>query len=257
MNLMKDPLYQKGLQEKNLERTGWSTPFENPEILDKARQTHLRNHGKENPFSTEEVKNMIKQTNIERYGYENVSHNSQVKLKKEKTLLKNYGVRNPQQSSTIRKKTQETCLLKYGTIYPLQNSEIARKTFQHGVQKRNYILPSGKMVKLAGYEAFVLDELLQTGLQERDFDFQFEKLTPVWYLDPSGKKRRYYPDFFVPRLNWIIEVKSIYTYEKERATNLAKFRECRAQGFAFNLLIRYPRQKLVLLQVSRPQNDTR
>lgn len=256
MSLMKDMKFQEKIQQENLEKRGWSTPFKSREILARARQTCQKRYGEENPFAVEKVQEAIRETNQIRYGCDNPSQNENVKRKKEETWLQNYGVRNPMQSKEVRDKGRATCLVKYGATHPLQNAEVARRVFIHGVQKRGYLLPSGKQVKLAGYEALVLDELLQAGLSEDDFDFSFEQLPAIIYLDPkTQKERRYYPDFFVPRLNWIIEVKSDYTYKRERATNIAKFKACRAKGYAFNLLIRDPRPELVLLQVSHPLND--
>jgi hypothetical protein len=256
MSLMKGMKFQKRLQKENKEKRGWSTPFESKEILAQARRTCQERYGVENPFAVESIQETIRGTNQIRYGCDNPSQNKDVQHKKEETWLRNLGVRNPKQSKEVREKGEVTCMLRYGARHPLQNAEIARRVFIHGVQKRGYILPSGKLVKLAGYEALVLDELLQTGFAEEDFDFAFKQLPAILYQDPkTQRERRYYPDFFVPRLNWIIEVKSDYTYRRERATNIAKYKACRAKGYAFNLLIRDPRPGLVLLQVSRPPND--
>ncbi len=256
MSLMIEPEFQTRIQKINLEKHGWATPFENSDILARARQTCKERYGVENPFAAPEVKETIRQTNLIRYGCENPFQNELIKKKSQKTWQHNYGVSNPQQSKLIRRQSEETCLEKYGTRYPLQNAEVARRAFQRGAQKRGYTLPSGRSVKLAGYESLVLDEFLQTGMVEGDFDFGLHMLPAIFYWDPKlQKRRRYYPDFFVPKWNWIIEVKSKYTYQHERTTNLAKFRACRQQGYAYSLIIRKPSPKLVLLRVSHPHSE--
>jgi hypothetical protein len=122
-------------------------------------------------------------------------------------------------------------------------------------KKRRFVLPSGKEISLLGYEAGVLDELLLQGMKESDFDFSQTSLPPIFYEDTSGKSHRYYPDFYVPRMNWIIEVKSEYIYQLEKEENLLKRHRCKELGYAFNLILRRSRKKLVLLQELRPQND--
>lgn len=56
-------------------------------------------------------------------------------------------------------------------------------------------------------------------------------------LDFEGKKRRYYPDIFIPHQNRIIEVKSKYTFEKDKEKNLLKSLACKKLGFNFEFRI--------------------
>jgi type III secretory pathway component EscU len=52
------------------------------------------------------------------------------------------------------------------------------------------------------------------------------------------KKRRYYPDFYIPKENLIIEVKSQWTLELHKDKNQAKFQAVKEAGFNFRLEIR-------------------
>lgn len=246
---MADPTYQAKIHAKNLADYGFATPLERSEVRDRAKQTLRQKHGVENPFALAAVQEQIRQTNLARYGKVNPSQVEAVQRKKERTTMQNHGVKNPQQSAKVKRRTETTCLKRYGSRFPMQNHTIAHRAFLAGVQRKKYLLPSGKAVALAGYEAQVLDELLQNGFRESDFDFGLSKLPAIFYHDPtSGKRRRYFPDFYVPRLNWIIEVKSPYTYRRERCTNLTKIKACRTLGYTANLLIRFPRRKLSLLK---------
>jgi len=52
------------------------------------------------------------------------------------------------------------------------------------------------------------------------------------------KKHRYYPDFYIPNENKIIEVKSEYTLNRELERNHIKFEATKLMGFNFVLEIR-------------------
>ena len=252
--LMKTHEYQQNLQENNLKRTGYATPFENPEIRAKAVGTVIGRYGVANPFSATSVKARIKATNLERYGVENPSGNREIKQKKMDTCEKNFGVTNPRKSSTLREKARKTNLVKYGFAHPMQNRNIAYKSLKHGLQRREFQLPSSATVFLSGYEPYVLDELLRTGLQESDFDFSLSKFPSFTYTNENGNPSKYIPDFFVPRLNWIIEVKSTYTFTLEKARNLAKYHAIRAAGYTMNFIVRQARGKLSLLTELPPRS---
>ena len=49
------------------------------------------------------------------------------------------------------------------------------------------------------------------------------------------KKHRYFPDFYIPKDNLIIEVKSTFTYNKELEKNLLKEQCVKDAGFKYKL----------------------
>lgn len=49
--------------------------------------------------------------------------------------------------------------------------------------------------------------------------------------------RVYYPDFFLPEYNLIVEIKSTYTFEKYLNKNTAKKEKCIELGFNFIFII--------------------
>ena len=53
----------------------------------------------------------------------------------------------------------------------------------------------------------------------------------------DGKNRKYFPDFFIKKLNLVIEIKSTYTYECEKDQNEAKKEATINNGFNFKFLI--------------------
>lgn len=82
-------------------------------------------------------------------------------------------------------------------------------------------MPSGKLIKIQGYEHFALDILLKTK-SENDIETYVRNMPKIWYIGEDGKKHRYYPDIFIKSENKFIEVKSTYTFEQEKNKNLLK-----------------------------------
>lgn len=66
----------------------------------------------------------------------------------------------------------------------------------------------------------------------------------VWY-DDNNVKRMYYPDIFVPSHNLLIEVKSVFTFEKTIVTTFAKQAASKAAGFDHIIMIFDSKQNFV------------
>ena len=47
----------------------------------------------------------------------------------------------------------------------------------------------------------------------------------------------YYPDYYLPEYNLIVEIKSDYTYKKELDKNICKRKSCVEQGYNFIFII--------------------
>ena len=118
------------------------------------------------------------------------------------------------------------------------NWVINRITKTHGIYK-DYILPSGKIVKLQGYEPKALTELL-TIYRENDIIIGVKDINgnigKINYMY-ENIEHRYYPDFYIKSTNTIIEVKSQWTYDKWKEKNELKKMACLKAGFDFKFII--------------------
>jgi CRISPR/Cas system CMR-associated protein Cmr5 small subunit len=94
----------------------------------------------------------------------------------------------------------------------MQSTEIADKSSQNAYKSYDYQLPSGKIIRLQGYEKFAVDFLLSKGHEETDIITARGEVPTIWYKD-GNKNRRYFIDIFIPSKKLGIEVKSTYTYE--------------------------------------------
>ena len=70
----------------------------------------------------------------------------------------------------------------------------------------------------------------------------------IWYMF-TGKKRRYFPDFYIPKDNLVIEVKSRYTYKRSRIQNIIKALNTRKHGFKYETWIVDPSKSCVTINI--------
>jgi hypothetical protein len=236
---VENPFQSKEIKEKikqtNLKNLGVEYATQSEKTKEKAKQTNLRIYGAEYHTQTETGKEKVRQSNIKNHGVANVFQSEEIKEKNKQTHIKNYGVANVFQSKEIKDKIKKGFLDTYGVEYPQQVPEIFEKNQKSSLKLKPYTFPSGKEVKIQGYENHALDKLLQT-YQEEDLTIGVSLVPKIIYTH-EGKTKRYYPDIYIPKDNLIIEVKSTYTLKRELEKNLAKRRACIGQGYDFKFWI--------------------
>jgi hypothetical protein len=213
-NAAKTSGVQQRMKETTLERHGVENAFQSKTLMEKAKETNLILRGVENASQCPVVKEKIKQTNLELRGVEYPGQCPQVKEKIKETNLERIGVENPFQAPDFTAKSEKTCMEKYNVRHSSQNETIRLKTLKSGFRQKKFEMPSGRVVKLQGYEPFALRDLLKL-YDETQIRVDSEGSMPnIMYDTPDGKSHRYYPDIFIPHENKIIEVKSRYTAGK-------------------------------------------
>lgn len=108
-----------------------------------------------------------------------------------------------------------------------------------GYKLHECILPSGKKVKLQGYEKYGLSILLEhfdeSDIHIRDGDIR-SQIGKIEYIH-EDKTHRYFPDFYIKSINTIIEVKSKWTMQKDYIKNIKKKQRCLDLGINFQFWI--------------------
>ena len=198
--------------------------------LEKYKATCFKKYGVENPFQSEYVKDKSKSTWLEKYGVEHPSKSKEIKLKKVNTCLEIYGVEYQFQSEDVKDKSKSTWLKKYGVENPCQNSDIFEKRLKASYSKKNYTLPSGKIVLVQGYEPYALDELIKL-TNEDDIKVGAANVPEIWYNDEIGKKHRYYVDVFILSQNKCIEVKGINLMKLDKNIIFIKQKAVKDAGY--------------------------
>jgi len=231
-----DEVYTNLEQNKqtNLERYGASTPFGNREVWKKGRETKLERYGDENYNNRDQYK----ETCFEKYGVGCALESNYIREKIKQTNLERYGVEYPLQSNYIREKIKQTNLERYGVYnyvqYPLflEKNQSGYKYSWH-----SYTLPSGMIIKLQGYEPNAMDMLLLK-YKENDILYKKSEVPEIWYLkSETNTWHRYFCDFYIPKDNLIVEVKSKYTYDVDKQVNLDKQKACLYLGYDFKFMI--------------------
>lgn len=110
--------------------------------------------------------------------------------------------------------------------------EIARKVFEGSHKCKTYTFPSGREVRIRGYEPFALDSLLKK-YPERDLIVEVGEMPEFYYVDNAGKRHRYYPDIYIKSENKIVEVKSDYTITQNKEINVLKYKSVVDSGCSY------------------------
>ena len=182
------------------------TEEQKQERINKQIETQLERYDVEWYPMTDECKIRTKQTKLERYDNENYN--------------------NPE-------KGKQTCLERYGVEY---YSQYTYKNNKSMYQWHDYQLPSGKWIKLQGYEHIGL-EILLNYYTEEEILYENKDMPEIWYRWNDNSWHRYFPDFYAPKDNLVIEVKSDYTYKVDLEKNLLKEEATKCLGYNFEFYV--------------------
>lgn len=102
-------------------------------------------------------------------------------------------------------------------------------------KSKQYTLPSGDIINLQGYEPQFLDYVFENNIyKEEDFDFSTKRISYKF----EGKFHYYFPDFYIPKDNLIIEVKSSYILKIQGENkNKAKRDATITQGYDYLMVL--------------------
>lgn len=206
--------------------------IENPGLFGSElnKEAMILKYGVDHPGKMENFNLNLKKSLFERYGDENYNNKEQIK----ETMFERYGGFTLQ-SSYLKNKVEETMFERYGVI----NSGCIENNIKKYYKWKDYILPSNKTIRIQGYENYALDILLKFYNEEDILTNNkeiFNKIGKIEYFF-DNKKRIYVPDIFIISENKIIEVKSTYTFEKEKEKNLLKRKYTLLKGHSFEFII--------------------
>lgn len=249
----------KKCKETMIEKYGVEYPLQSEFIMAKVRQTFLEKIGYEYPLLCPEIRQKIYSNNMDKYGYRTQFERIVIREKAKKTIMDRYGVDSYFKTQEFIsnypiywQQARETCLDKYGVEYPMQNPIIYSKCLSSLYRKKEYVFPSGRVDYIMGYEPRVVDELLNK-YNENEIILKTIDIPVIEYLrkiSNDGKERErnavYYPDIMLP--DTLIEVKSTYTYEKDKENNERKCQACLEQGYNIELWI-YSEKKLEEIKI--------
>lgn len=215
----------------------------------KSNKTNLEKYGCENVFQNNDIKRKSKNTIINKYGVDNVSKSNVVKNKKIKTNMKHWGTKWGLSSKIIIEKRFKTNLEKYGVKNVFQNEMIKNKIKNTNYERYGveYVTQNEYIYKKILKTSALVSKYRNTELNyqcsfEKDFlDRYYDKINiingfPIKYKY-DGKEKTYYPDFYLPDYNLIVEIKGSNWYMKYLDKNLSKKEKCIDDGYDFIFII--------------------
>lgn len=170
----------------------------------------------------------------DKYGVENIFQTSETIEKINKTYQEKYGD-HPKRTKEVQEKWKATCFEKYGG-HPNQNPEVQAKAEQTSFKHRDYVMPSGKVVKIQGYEDKAIDELLECFTEDEIINGR-ANVPHLRYLCKEGKQRLYYPDFYIQPLNTILEIKSEWTLKLQTCRLEEKAKAVLEAGYRYEVWV--------------------
>ncbi len=187
------------------------------EIQIKTRTTKLLK------YSAETFNNQLKKSETLQAKYGDSHYNNS--LKRKSTLKKVYG----NDCYNNQEKKENTCLQKYGVRHTNHVPEIFDR-----IQKSAFVCKQFEDSNLFYRGSYEYDFLLYC--KENNVFETIQKAHTIPYIF-EGKTRKYYPDFYHAKSNTIIEIKSTYTYNKNKEVNNAKEKACKEAGYNYLLVI--------------------
>lgn len=229
------------------------TPEEKLKIREKIKETNIKRYNFPCYFSSKEAQQKSRETKQRKYNdpnYNNMKKNKETSLLKDETGLNGYErmgksiskikrAYTKEKIKEITDKAKKTFLKNWNCDNPMKNELVFNKVMSHSFHSKKYTLPSGKEIKIQGDEWMFLDEYFKEGNKEEDIVIHPTQdiIGKLWYKTDDEKSHRYYPDFYIPKDNLIVEVKSSYTYRSNININILKEAYCREVGYKFQFAI--------------------
>ena len=219
---------------------------------EKVKEYWISHYGVDNPAKTDFVKKKMRETNLRKYGFNCSSKSEIVKEKTKQTCLKRYGVEYTGQIEEAKEKSKKTCLEKYGSEYYIGSKYCLEKTIEFSRQNYNvdwftkseeiknkaketmlrrygveysmqipknkeymsYLMSSYEMQERR-YNTMKRNHTFNSSSTEEELFLYIESRFPKVVRQYKDKNRYpYFCDFYIPELDYFIELQGYYTHGK-------------------------------------------
>ena len=219
---------------------------------EKVKEYWINHYGVDNPAKTDFVKKKMRETNLKKYGFNCSSKSEIVKEKIKQTCLKRYGVEYTGQIEEAKEKSKKTCLEKYGSEYYIGSKDRLEKTIEFSRQNYNvdwftkseeiknkakktmlrrygveysmqipknkeymsYLMSSYEMQERR-YNTMKRNHTFNSSSTEEELFLYIKSRFPTVVRQYKDKNRYpYFCDFYIPELDYFIELQGYYTHGK-------------------------------------------
>ncbi|MDB4769392.1 hypothetical protein OAG24_00355 [bacterium] len=147
----------------------------------------------------------------------------------------------------VDNKRIRTWIKNFGYDHPMRCPEIFMKHQRSSYKTKLYTFPSGGRTALVqGYEGYALDYIFKEygdNVLEDDILVDDENIPIVMY-EFEGSYRPYFPDFYIPKYKFIIEIKSTFTCIVDKEKNFKKWKATVRDGYNIGIYI-FDKKKLI------------
>lgn len=219
---------------------------------EKVKEYWINHYGVDNPAKADFVKKKMRETNLRKYGFNCSSKSEIVKEKTKQTCLKRYGVEYAWQIEEAKEKSKKTCLEKYGSEYYIGSKDCLEKTIEFSKQNYNvdwftksekiknkaketmlrrygveysmqipknkeymsYLMSSYEMQERR-YNTMKRNHTFNSSSTEEELFLYIKSRFPTVVRQYKDKNRYpYFCDFYIPELDYFIELQGYYTHGK-------------------------------------------
>ena len=219
---------------------------------EKVKEYWISHYGVDNPAKADFVKKKMRETNLRKYGFNCSSKSEIVKEKIKQTCLKRYGVEYAGQIEEAKEKSKKTCLEKYGSEYYIGSKDCLEKTIEFSKQNYNvdwftkseeiknkakktmlrrygveysmqipknkeymsYLMSSYEMQERR-YNTMKRNHTFNSSSTEEELFLYIKSRFPKVVRQYKDKNRYpYFCDFYIPELDYFIELQGYYTHGK-------------------------------------------
>lgn len=230
-------IIQNKRKSTNIKKYGIDIASKLPEVIEKNKQSHIKKWG-DYAMKNIDILKKRKDTCIIKYGGIGMASEELFNKMKNTNIVK-HGVKYYSQSEDWYKKCVETAIKKYGKEWISKVDSINAKQQSGGYSYYDFEFPSGKVVRVQGYEPKVLTKLI-VDYNEDDIVVGLQNIIDTigfFHYSYENETHRYYPDIYIKSKNEVIEVKSTYTFNKEKDKNLLKRQSVLDKGINFKFII--------------------
>ena len=199
-----------------------SKKCENKYQQEQVKLGNLKKYKVEFPLQSEKIREICKQTCLENHGVENPWKSEKIRENGKQTCLKNYGNKNYNNS----KKNRETSFKHYGVENSAQNRDIFDKTQKSALRVKKF--NNSSLWYQGSFELDFLNNFYAS--------FEIQRGPTIKYIF-NDKNKVYFPDFYIPKLNLIIEIKNSYLMKRDKDSINSKMNECLNRGYKYILII--------------------
>lgn len=226
------------LKETNLKKYGTTSTLYVTSVREKIHKTWIEKYGTIQYRNTKLYKDNFRNSIQQKYGVNTVLQLKSIREKIKQTNLKKYGVDNPTKNKSIYNKVVDTFKRKYNVINTSQNKFFFSKALKTMYSTKSYKMPSGKIIDVQGYEPYALNILFNEKVEEDDIITSRKDVPELWYTYKDDKyEHRHYVDIYIKSQNRCIEVKSTYTFSKDKEKVLTKQEYAKKEGYLYEIWV--------------------